>query len=282
MKTVAKIVSVIVMLLSAVLFIAMLAGIYGAWWGRGQAIGLVTTVAATGDQALARGQGLVGQANGLIATGQTEVDKITTGINRAGATAAETNLILAAAEAAFDKDLTPRIQTLTERGQELRATVALVDQTMSLMRRLPGGRDSALIGAVDELIATLRSIDQTIQDARGSVQQAKSTAVDKLVSTLTGPLDRVTNALTAVTTRLNQADQRLAASRTRLAELRDQINSIITWAAVIGTFALLWMALAQLGLFLHAYGVFTGRDPLARWHRRKEGRPAAAAPQPAA
>lgn len=281
MKTVARIVSVIVMILSAVLFIAMLAGIFGAWWGRGEAITLVTSVAATGDQALARGQELVGQANGYVATGQSEVSRITTGITKAGVKAEETNLILAAAEAAFDKDLTPGVQRITERSQELRATVQLVDQTMSLMRRLPGGRDSTLIGAVDELIATLRSIDQTMNDARESIRQAKSASIDRVVTVLTGPLDRVNTALTAINTRLIQADQRLAAGRDQLTALRDRVITILTWAAVIGTLVFLWLALAQLGLFLHAWGVLTGRDPLARWHRRGQSRPATM-PQPAA
>jgi len=176
--------------------------------------------------------------------------------------------------------LTPGLQQITARGQELRATVQLVDQTMSLMRRLPGGRDSSLIGAVDELIATLRSIDQTVNDTRESIRQAKSQSIDRVVSTLTGPLNRATAALTAITDRLTQADQRLTQGRSDLVALRDRVNNIITWAAIIGTFALLWMALAQLGLFLHAWGVLTGRDPLARWHRRGQNRPASA-PQPA-
>lgn len=281
MKTVAKIVSVLVMILSAVLFIAMLAGIFGAWWARGEAVALVTSVAAAGDQALARGQELVVQANDFVATGQTEVQRVTTGIATAGAKAEETNLVLAAAEAAFDKDLAPGLQRLNERGQELRATVQLVDQTLSLMQRLPGGKDSKLIAGVDELITTLGQIDSAIKDAVSSIQQAKSAGIDKLVTTLTAPLERVNVAFTAVSDRLTLSNQRFEEGRADLVALRDQVNSLITWAAVIGTFALLWAALAQAGLFIHAYGVFTGRDPLARWHRRRE-QGVAPVPQPSA
>jgi hypothetical protein len=281
MKVFAKIVSVIVMILSALLFIVMLAGIYGAWWGRGQAISLVTTVAATGDQALARGQELVVEANDFVLAGQSEVQRLSTGIVAAGAKAEETNLVLATAEAAFDKDLRPGLQRLNERGQELRATVQLVDQTLSLMQRLPGGSDSKLLAAVDELLTTLDTIDQAIREALSSVQQAKSAGIDRIVTTLTGPLTRADTALTAVSDRLTLSNQRFEQGRADLAALRDRINNIITWAAVVGTFALLWMALAQLGLFLHAYGLFTGRDPLARWHGRGQSQPAAI-PLPAA
>jgi hypothetical protein len=281
MKVVAKIVSVLVMVLSAVLFIAMLAGIFGAWWGRGQAISLVTSVAATGDQALARGQELVVQANDFVVTGQNEVQRVSTGIAAAGAKAEETNLVLVAAETAFDKDLRPGLQRLNERGQELRATVQLVDQTLSLMQRLPGGRDSKLIAAVDELLTTLGAIDQAINEALAAVQQAKSAGIDRLVTTLTAPLGRVDTALTAVSDRLTLSSQRFEQGRADLIALRDRVNNILTWAAVIGTFALLWMALAQLSLFLHAYGVFTGRDPLARWRRGAQNEPTPV-PQPAA
>jgi hypothetical protein len=139
---------------------------------------------------------------------------------------------------------------------------------------LPGQGDSRLLDAFDDLIATLRSIDQTLKDARESISQAKSTSIDKLVTTLTAPLNRADSALTAVSDRLDQADQGLAQGRTDLTAFRDRVNNIFTWAAVIGTLVLLWMALAQIGLFIHAYGVFTGRDPLARWHKRGAGQTA--------
>ena len=83
------------------------------------------------------------------------------------------------------------------------------------------------------------------------------------------PLDRATTALTNVSDRLDQADQRLAQGRADLAKLAQDVITALTVAAVVGTLAFLWMALAQLGLFLHAYGVATGRDPLARWHRSR-------------
>jgi hypothetical protein len=281
MKVFVKIVSVIVMALSALLFIAMLAGIFGAWWARGEAVTLVTNVAAAGDEALARGQELVVQANGFVVTGQSEVQRLSTGIATAGAKAEETNIVLAAAEAAFDKDLGPGLQRLNERGQELRATVQLVDQTLSLMQRLPGGKDSKLLSAVDELIMTLDEIDRAIKDALSSIQQAKSAGIDRLVTTLSAPLERANTALTAVSDRLTLSNERFEQGRADLVALRDRVNNLITWSAVIGTFALLWMALAQLGLFLHAYGVFTGRDPLARWRRRVASQPVPV-PQPAA
>jgi hypothetical protein len=127
----------------------------------------------------------------------------------------------------------------------------------------------------------LDAIDQAIRETLLSVQQAKSTGIDRVVTTLTEPLNRADTALTAVSDRLTLSNQRFEQGRADLVALRDRVNNAITWAAVIGTFALLWMALAQLGLFLHAYGVFTGRDPLARWHRRGQSE-AAPVPLPAA
>jgi hypothetical protein len=280
MRTFAKVVAVIVMILSAILFIAMLGGVFGTWWLRGQAVEVVTAVAASGDQALARGQELVGQANQIVQKGQGEVTKVTTGINNAGATAQDTNLVLTAAEAIFDKDLSPAVQRVQERGQDLRTTVAIVDQTVSLWRRLPGQNGSKLLDTVDELINTLTSISQSINEARASLQQAKAERIDQLVTTLTAPLEKINTSLANVSARLDQSDQRLAQGREDLVALRDRINNAITWAAVIGTFALFWMALAQLALFVHAYGVFTGRDPLGRWHKRGEASPVPV-PQPA-
>ena len=280
MRTFAKIVAVLVMALSVILFIAMLGGVFGTWWVRGQAVSVVTSVAAIGDQALARGQEIVSEASQIVQTGQGEVQKVADGVNKAGATAQDTNLVLTAAEAIFDKDLTPAVTRVRERGQDLRATIAVVDQTVSLWRRLPGQSDSKLLDTVDELVATLQSISQSIDDARAALKQAKTEKVDQIVTALTAPLNRINTGLGQVGARLELSNQRLAQGRDELAAVRDRINNALTLAAVLGTFALLWMALAQVALFVHAYGVFTGRDPLARWHRRGQGQ-AAPVPQPA-
>ena len=267
MKTVAKVTAAIVMVLSTVLFIAIVAGVFGTWWVRGEAVQVVTNLTAVAGSSLERTQALVEQVGGQLERSQTAIDDLTTGIEKAGATVEETNLALAAAEALFDTDLTPAVEQLTERLADVRDTVSVIDQTLALMSSLPFARDSRLLEIADAAIEKTKAIGATLTEIRQTIKTAKANATQDVVTTLTAPLGRASAKLATIGGDLAQLGQRIDTAQAELPVLRDRINDTITFAAIVLTLALIWMALAQIGLFVHAYGVFTGRDPLARWHK---------------
>ncbi|MGE5601600.1 MAG: hypothetical protein ACM30E_01035 [Nitrososphaerales archaeon] len=279
MKTAKKVVAVIVMVLSAVLLLVMLASIAGTWWGQGQLKGVVTNVSASADNILERTQGAAGQINTVVSNSQGRVDEAVATIQNAGATVEETNLVLAAAEKVLDTDLTPAVERINERVSDTRDTIAIIDQTISLWKRLPGARDNELLAKADELIGKVKALQQAVADLRANIQAAKSRVTTEAVNKLTTPLNRVSTALGSVSSDLTTFGQRIDEERAQLAALTSQVLTWITVGAVVLTLAFLWMALAQFGLFVHAYGVFTGRDPLARWHKGKESDGTAPAPQ---
>ncbi len=269
MQVVKKVAAVLVMILSALLLIVMLAGIAGAWWGQGQLRGLVTEVAATLDATLERSQNAVNQIDKLVVAAQGRVDVASTNVTKAGTKIEETNLALVALEKLLDQDLSPTVEQITQRASDTRDTLTLAESTIRLMSLVPGSSDNKLLNLANEVIQKIRALDQAIQDARASIQGAKSQATADVVGKLTTPLGKVSEALGGVSADLAATSQRIDERQSQLAALADRVRLVITLLAVGFTLGLLWMALAQLALFVHAYGIFTGRDPLARWHKGK-------------
>lgn len=66
MKNLQKLASVIAMVISTLLFIVILAGIMGAWWGQGRLRGTVTQIGAAGDRGLVDVQAAVIQVNDAV------------------------------------------------------------------------------------------------------------------------------------------------------------------------------------------------------------------------
>jgi hypothetical protein len=269
MKIVKKVFAVIVMVLSALLLLAMLAGVAGVWWGQGQLKGVVVDVSTAADNVLERTQTAAGQINTLVVTSQGRVGESVANIEKAGTTIEQTNLALAAAEKLLDTDLTPAVERVNERASDLRDTIAIVDRTISLWKMLPGARDSKVLAVADGIIEKIKGLQQAVADLRTNIQTTKSQVTTEAVNKLTTPLNRVSTALGAVSTDLATLGQRIDEEQAQLAVLTNQVLTLVTVAAVVLTLAFLWMALAQLALFVHAYGIFTGRDPLARWHKGK-------------
>ena len=79
-------------------------------------------------------------------------------------------------------------------------------------------------------------------------------------------LQRTDTALGNLNDGLDNLQGHLNEERAQVPALHAQFNQIVAWTAIGLTVGFLWMALAQAALFVHAYGLFTGRDPLARWH----------------
>jgi hypothetical protein len=274
-----KIAAVLVMVLSALLLIVMLAGVAGTWWGQGQLKGVVTQLSAATDQALERSQLAVAQINTVVTNGQARVDEAVTNVAQAGATIEQTNLALAAAEKLLDTDLTPTVERVTERTADVQATIAMIDRTISMLQLLSGGEDSKLLTLADDVIEKVKTLQQSVADFSSNVQGAKSQATAQAVEKLTAPLNRVSTGLGAVSTDLAALDERIGSRQVQLATLTSQVLTGITLAAVALTLGFIWMALAQLALFVHAFGIFTGRDPLARWHKAKGSEEAEPVPQ---
>jgi hypothetical protein len=289
MQIVKKIAAVIVMVLSVLLLIVMLGGVAGVWWVRGEAVQAVTSLADLGDRTLERAQGVVDQVDDQVQRGITVIDLLLTQIERVGASAEENRVLLLATDALFDTDLTPKVQRLAETGQDVRDTAAVVDQVLT-ERFAASGRDGRLLDIADAIIEKVDALGQGLTDVQQRLQDAKSTTADKIVGLLTEPLDKATTKLETLSTEIKQVSQRIDERQANLLLLRDRINGAITLIVVVLTLILLWMALAQLGLFVHAYGAFTGRDPLARWHKwvaaqapqAPEPQPPAPEPQPSA
>jgi hypothetical protein len=179
----------------------------------------------------------------------------------------ETRLVIVAAERLLDTDLGPTVDRVSERVGDVRNTIDIVDSTLSLWRRLPGADSSEVLDLADTLLAKVRDLQQSIADFRANVQAAKEQATGRVVEVLTTPLNQVSSALDKVSTDLNALVLRIDEEQTRLATLTSQVLTAITVGAVVLTLAFLWIALAMAGLIIHAFGIYAGRDPLARWHK---------------
>jgi hypothetical protein len=269
MQVLKKIVAAIVMVISALLLLAFLAGIVGTWIVRNDAIRVVGNVVTLADHSLQRAQTGLGQMRTEVGDVQTKLDSTVTGLESAGDRVDQTNLALVAAEALLNKDLTPGLQRLQDQVSDVRDRVAVIDDTIRVLQVLPMTRQNPLVDAADALVERLKTFDQNVQETRQAVQAAKTEVTQEAVATVTAPLKRASTAAGGVNDRLGELDSRLAATQVEVHTLQQRFNSLVTLLAAIGTLACLWLALAQLGLFVHALGVFTGRDPLARWHRAR-------------
>jgi X-X-X-Leu-X-X-Gly heptad repeat protein len=282
MQTGRKIVSVIVMVLSALLLVVMLAGIVGVWAVRGPAIELVTEVSTFADNAATRALNTVNTIDNRVARTQGAIDTTVSVVQAGGEAIKQTSLALVALEKLLDTDLSPTVTRITDGVSDVRDTISLLDRAISTLQFMNRRRDTPALDAADRILTQVKTVDQQVQDVSQSVKDTKTNAVDTAVTKVTSPLVRASDGLSTVSSGLSELQAGITERQAQLRVLTQQVITGITVAAVILTLALLWMLLAQVALFVHAYGMFTGRDPLARWHVAAAKAELNRAPQPAA
>jgi hypothetical protein len=265
MRMFKKIVALVVMVLSGLLLLGFLGGSIGVWTLRSNLIQTGNDLADLSNSSLQRAATVATTLQAQVAQRQAAVNGALGKVDLAANLVGQTNLVILAAEQLLDTDLTPRVQQMQEQASDLRTAIALADTALNVMLRMPWNRDGRSLQLAGTVIEALKGVDQRVQDLRQVVGATKSRLTSTAQNALTTPLQRVDAALGTVTDGLNQLQCRLAAGRTQIADLYAQFNQIVTWGTIGLTVACLWLALAQAALFVHAYSLFTGRDPLARW-----------------
>jgi hypothetical protein len=266
MRIAKQIAAVVVMVLSGLLLLGLLAGIVGVWIVRSDLIQSGNDLALLTDNSLQRAENGVIVLRAQADQSQAAVNTALGSVEAVGNKVEQTSLVLVAAEQLLDKDLTPGVQRMHERASELRDTIAFIDSTLNVVLRLPFNRDNRRLLLADAVIDRLKVVDQRVREISQAVSNTKSQATNTAENAVTVALQRADTALGDLNNGLDSLQGRLNDERAQIPALHAQFNQIVSWTAIGLTVGFLWMALAQLALFVHAYGLFTGRDLLARWH----------------
>jgi chromosome segregation ATPase len=266
MRIVKQIAAVVVMVLSGLLLLGLLAGIVGVRILRSDLIQSGNDLAQLTENSLQRAENGVIMLRAQVDQSQAAVNTALGSVEAVGNKVEQTSLVLVVAEQLLDKDLTPGVQRMHERASELRDTIAFIDSTLNVVLRLPFNRDNRRLQLADAVIERLKVVDQRVQEISQAVSNTKSRVTDTAENALTVSLQRADTALGNLNDGLDSLQGRLNEERAQVPALHAQFNQIVAWTAIGLTVGFLWMALAQLALFVHAYGLLTGRDPLARWH----------------
>jgi hypothetical protein len=266
MRIVKQIATVAVMVLSGLLLLGFLAGSIGVWIMRTDLIQSGNDLAQLTEDSLQRAANGVTALQADVDQSQTAVDAALGKVEPAANKVEQTSLALVAAEQLLDKDLNPRVQQMHARANELRDTLALADTALNVMLRLPLNRDNRRLQLADAVIDGLKVVDQRVQELSQTVSNTKSQVTNMAENALSTSLQRAGTALGNVGDGLDKLQGGLNEERAQIPGWHAQFNQIVTWTTIGLTVGCLWLALAQLALFVHAYGLLTGRDPLARWH----------------
>jgi chromosome segregation ATPase len=260
-----RILAAIVMAISALMLLASLAGIAGAWIMRAQlATSLLGVVTAAESRVATMEQGL-GQLDTALNRARDQVTAIERQVQSLGADAEENRPLVTAISDALGLDLAPLVERARDLVTTMRETTAALNGTIEAINAIPFvSVPVPEMERLNKLSQDVEDFTTAVQEVRTAVDERRSEVIEGTVALITGPITRIGGSLDDAQAVVSGYRQRLGAIQDGLVALKRAIRRALTASAVGVTLVMLWIALSQAGLMVHGWRFYSGRDPLAR------------------
>jgi hypothetical protein len=256
-----KILSGILIALSAIFLVLSVVGIGAIWYYKGQ-----LTRAATGrlteiDAQLAQAQATLQSSEKELQRALRIVDGAQTTLEKMAKQTGTAKSLFDTIQSTIDDQLLPDLKTTRQRIDNARTTLESLQSVLkSVSGFIPGIDLNAPAKTLSDLIDSTHSMDTEIANVEGLATQA-STFVSDTSFLLGGDLTETRTSLQNFITYIQEYEKKVSGWRAQDKDLLENMPGWINQASIVLTIFLLWFGLSQFGLLLHGLSVQRGADP---------------------
>lgn len=256
-----KILSGILIALSAIFLVLSVAGI-GAIWFYNEPL----TQKATGqlkdiDTQLAQAQATLQSSEKELQRALRIVDGAQTALEKMAKQTGSAKSLFDNIQSTIDDQLLPDLKTTRQRIDSARTTLESLQTVLkSVSSFIPGVDLNAPAKTLADLIASTHSLDTEIANVETLATQA-STFVSDTSYLLGGDLAETRTSLENFISYIQDYEKKVAGWREQDKDLLEKTPGWIDQASIALTIFLLWFGLSQFGLLLHGLSIQRGDDP---------------------
>ena len=258
-----KILSGILIALSAIFLVLSVVGIGAIWFYKNQltreATGRLTEI----DAQLAQAQATLQSSEKELQRALRIVDGAQTALEKMAKQTGSAKSLFDSIQGTIDDQLLPDLKTTRTRIDSARTTLESLQSVLKgFSSFIPGLDLNAPAKSLSDLIASTHSLDAEITNVEALATQA-STFVSDTSFLLGGDLTSTRTSLQNFITYIQEYQTKVASWRAQDKDLLEKTPGWINQASIILTVFLFWFGLSQFGLLLHGLNMQRGANPLA-------------------
>ncbi|MFC1997092.1 hypothetical protein ACFLXI_05730 [Chloroflexota bacterium] len=252
--------------LCVIFFLASIVAIIGSWYLRPSLIEGLQDIFQIVDNALEQStiyldalDEVLTEAQDLVDMLQTTLESVTSGVQERVEALRET--------AAIQEALEPVMNDIAEFTQGLREAYITFDTSIQGLNKLPFVE---LETPGDELIQSITDTKTDLQNQVNDLEesiQSFTTLSDEAINQLHDMLLATETTLHTFQKQAGIFGREIASIRSAVEELESRISSGVTWLTIAITIISIWIALGQAAIFIFAWSLLKGYDPLALWQQ---------------
>ena len=263
----------ILILLSAILLVASIAGIVATWYYNEPLTREVTGQLKEIDVELAQAEATLKsseqeleRALRIVDATEEALEKLTQQSNSAGS-------LLDNIQSTLDDRLLPELKTTRSRIDEARNTLEDLQALLAgVSSFLPGIDLNVPNKTLTDLIASSKSLDTEIGNMEVLATQA-STFISDTSYLLGGDLTQTRKSLQSFLAALQEYEKKVAGWREQAAQVLENAPTWIDQASIALTVFLVWFGFSRVSLLLHGIALQRGMDPLMAVRRERHHNP---------
>jgi len=262
-----KILSGLLIALSAIFLVLSVVGIGAIWFYKGQltreATGRLTEI----DAQLAQAQATLQSSEKELQRALRIVDGAQTALEKMAQQTGTAKSLFDSIQGTIDDQLLPDLKTTRTRIDSARTTLESLQSVLKgFSSFIPGLDLNAPAKSLSDLIASTHSLDTEITNVEALATQA-STFVSDTSFLMGGDFTETRTSLQNFITYIQEYQTKVSGWRDQDKDLLEKAPRWINQASIILTIFLLWFGLSQFGLLLHGLNMQRGADPFAMLRR---------------
>lgn len=267
-----KILSGILIALSAIFLVTSMAGIGAIWIYNEPLTREVTGQLKEVDLELAQAEATLVSSEKELERALRIVDAAQTALDKLTQQSESAESLFDSIQSTLDDRLIPELKTTRGRIETARTTLESLQAILANVSGFIPGLDlTAPDKILTDLISSTRSLDTEIANVEALATQA-STFVSDTSYLLGGDLTETRNSLQTFLSSIQDYEKKVTRWREQNQQLIEDAPKWIDQASIALTIFLLWFALSQFGLLLHGLSIRAGDDPLLVLRRQPRDR----------
>ena len=257
----------VVLALCVIFLLTSIVAIIGSWYLRPPVIEGLQDIFQTVDNALEQSttyldalDEVLTEAQDLVDVLQTTLESVTAGIQERVEALQETADIIQEA-------LEPVVNDIAEFTQGVREAYVAFDTSIQGLNKLPFVEiETPGEELIQSITDTKTDLQNQVNDLEESVQ-GFTTLSDEAINQLHDRLLATETTLLTFQEQVGKFGGDIASLRSTVDGLESRISSGVTWLTIGITIIFIWIALGQAAIFIFAWSLLKGRDPLALWRQ---------------
>lgn len=253
MEVLKRILGIVSIIISVILIIACLAGVFFSWSINTPITNAITGVLTGFERVLTVADNSIERVNTKLFEAQTNIDTIEENVETAGEMLSENSIVYEVLDRTVGDELFPKIAAASDTVIAIRDSVISFNEILESLNDIPFVDVPTLTEELDSAAESMAAVQSDAEEFRTELYAIKEEAISKPVAAITDRTTRISDELEATQQNLSNTQANINENIDSISSIKARVAGVIDLTSAALSFVFLWLAFGQVSLIVLAW-----------------------------